>query len=483
MAEEHTCSEDASFVFLCYSHADASHVHADAEWLEANGVSVWFDSGISAGSVWRAEVGEKLEAASAVLFYISEHSVDSQHCNREINLAIDENKEIVPIYLADVLLPPDLKVGLSRLHALYPRKDQDYRRRLLAKVGTPARNTETAPPSKSNMKSRRWLAPIAAGTGLLLLLGIGTALYYRDSIFLALALHFPSLFFGEPVNQDLGFAQSADGTRIAYATSGEGPPILHVLTMFTHLESGQNSPLYDNEGLVAMSSQSHFFVRYDGRGAGLSDRNVSDFSLSARVSDIEAVVKAVGLEKFGILAVSAGGQAAIAYTARHPERVERLVLAGTTAAYNWVSDEDRVAYEQMLKLYEIGWERPEVRAIQASLFLGPDSDPVQQRFVAELLRRSMDGPAVAGMIRASLAIDVRNEAKTIRVPTLVLQARDDNVHPLEVGRELASIIPGAKLEIVEGGHAASSASTAKTRRLALQFLEGGASQAKPESSQ
>lgn len=432
--------------------------------------------------MWRAEVGERLEAASAVLFYISEQSVGSQHCNREINFAIDEDKLIIPIYLADVVLSSDLKVGLGRLHALYRHKDEDYRQKLLSQLGAPMADSKAPSRGVSDTRWRRWLTPIVAGAFLLLLL-VGAGYFYRESILLALALHYPSLLFGDPVEQELGFAQSADGTRIAYATSGEGPPILHVLTLNTHLESGQNSPIYDNEGLVAMSSRNHYFVRFDGRGTGLSDRDVDDFSLSARVSDIEAVVEAAGLERFGLLAVSVGGQAAIAYTARHPNRVNRLVLAGTTAAYDYLTEEERAAYGQMIDLFEIAWERPEVRAIHASWVLGPESDPFVQRFFAEMLRRSVKGPQMAGFLRASFAIDVRDQAQSIRVPTLVLQARDDDAVPLAVGRELASIIPGAKLEIVDGVHMASSASTARTRRLALQFLEQGSLGTDPESSQ
>ena len=87
-----------------------------------------------------------------------------------------------------------------------------------------------------------------------------------------------------------------------------------------------------------MSSHGHLFVRYDGRGFGLSDRDVSDFSLPARVSDLEAVVDELGLERFGLYAVSAGGPVAIAFTAKHPERVTRLVLAGTVASWSWLSD-------------------------------------------------------------------------------------------------------------------------------------------------
>ncbi|MEJ2088740.1 MAG: alpha/beta fold hydrolase, partial [Gammaproteobacteria bacterium] len=172
-----------------------------------------------------------------------------------------------------------------------------------------------------------------------MLLGVGLAvglLYIqRGAVVTNLILRFPALFFGEPIDQRIGFTETMDGVRIAYATSGVGEPIIHILTVGTHLESGQSSPIYDNDGLVALSSRNNLFVRYDGRGTGLSDRGVDDYALQARLSDLEAVIDTLGLQRFGVLAVSAGGQVAIAYTANHPERVTRLVLAGAVSNYHF----------------------------------------------------------------------------------------------------------------------------------------------------
>ena len=100
---------------------------------------------------------------------------------------------------------------------------------------------------------------------------------YRESLILVLLLNTPALFFGEPIEQELGFATASDGMRIAYATSGAGPVILQVMSVNTHLQSGQSSPIYDNDGLLALSSRNNLFVRYDGRGTGLSDRAVRTF--------------------------------------------------------------------------------------------------------------------------------------------------------------------------------------------------------------
>ncbi len=106
------------YVFVCYAHDDAEVVYPEIQWLADQDVNVWYDEGIFAGSNWRSVIGEALLNANRVLFYISRHSLESDHCNREINLALDENKAVVPVYLEKVSLTPDLKVGLARVQAL-----------------------------------------------------------------------------------------------------------------------------------------------------------------------------------------------------------------------------------------------------------------------------------------------------------------------------------------------------------------------------
>jgi hypothetical protein len=99
-----------SYVFVCYSHDDKQSVYPEIEWLQQQRVNVWYDEGISAGTNWRAATGDFLLGASHVVFYISEHALASDHCNREISLALDEGQNIVPIYLEDVGLTSDLKL-------------------------------------------------------------------------------------------------------------------------------------------------------------------------------------------------------------------------------------------------------------------------------------------------------------------------------------------------------------------------------------
>ena len=315
---------------------------------------------------------------------------------------------------------------------------------------------------------RRWPARVAVA--LVALLGLGFA--SRSAIITSAALWGPKLF-ATPIAQNLGFATTSDGVRIAYATTGAGPPVVYVLGWATHLEDGIGSPIYDVDELLPMSSRRNLFVRYDGRGFGLSDRNVTDFSLDARVRDIEAVVDALGLERVALYATSAGGPAAIAFTARHPERVTRLVLASSLASYRYLDAPARARWERVLGLAETDWDNPSVKRMFTEVLFGASDDEVQMRVIAEFFGRSGTGPAIAAFERAGLADDETAAARRIRVPTLVLHARDDKTVYLEAGRELASLIPGARFEIVEGAHWEGAGNSVATRARIFEFLNEG----------
>jgi len=243
-----------------------------------------------------------------------------------------------------------------------------------------------------------------------------------------------------------------------------------VLGWGTHLERGFTSPMYDPEGWIRWASKNHLFVRYDGRGFGLSDRDVEDFSLDARVRDLEAVVDALGLERFALYAISAGGPTAIAYTVRHSERVSRLILAGTCAKF-LLSPEDRKQWEGTIPLFETSWDSIPVRTMMVK-FLVPDADEVHQRVACEWWRLAADGPAVAGFLQALLfETDTRDLARQVDVPTLVVHGQEDPVVTLPHGRDLASLIPGTQFEIIAGAdHYQGSFDSPKTRQLIAEFL-------------
>jgi TolB-like protein len=137
---------DEPYVFVCYAHDDEGVVYPEIEWLHQQGINLWYDEGISAGKIWREEIGDSIRGASSVLYYVSGSSLASDHCSREINFALDQHKEVLPVYLEEVALTTDLEVGLSRVQALHRDQDASYHQHLFSALGQP---NEAFPPSLS----------------------------------------------------------------------------------------------------------------------------------------------------------------------------------------------------------------------------------------------------------------------------------------------------------------------------------------------
>jgi pimeloyl-ACP methyl ester carboxylesterase len=253
------------------------------------------------------------------------------------------------------------------------------------------------------------------------------------------------------LDQQIRFCTSADGVGIAYATTGSGPPLVKAANWLSHLEIDGRSPVWRH--WIRELSRHHTLVRYDERGCGLSDWNVDDFSLEAWVRDLEAVVDALGLERFPLLGISQGGPIAIAYATRHPERVSHLILHGSYArgvSHRGLSEQDREERELLLRLIRVGWgkDHPAFRQVFTSLFI-PDGTTEQMEWFNELQRVSARPENAARMCAAFHSLDVRALAPQVRAPTLVLHGTGDMRIPLAEGRLLASLIPGARFVPIE----------------------------------
>ncbi len=254
-----------------------------------------------------------------------------------------------------------------------------------------------------------------------------------------------------PSEQQIRFCAASDGVSIAYAASGNGPPLVKTANWLSHLEFDWNSPVWRH--WLRELSRDHTLVRYDERGCGLSDRTVDTFSLDAWVRDLEAVVDALALERFPLLGISQGGPIAIAYAARHPERVSRLVLYGSYSrgrAHRDPTDRERIEREMMIRMIEVGWGRDHAafRQVFTSLFI-PDATPEQAEWFNELQRVSTAPETASLMVRTFDGLDVRELAPRLRIPTLVLHGMGDLRVPFDEGRLLASLIPGARFVPLE----------------------------------
>jgi len=257
-------------------------------------------------------------------------------------------------------------------------------------------------------------------------------------------------------NQTVKFVTSTDGTRIAYATSGNGPPLLRAGHWLTHLEFDWHSPVW-RPLLDALGSNSTV-VRYDQRGTGMSDWSLQNSNLEDFSADLKVVADAAGLDRFPIFAASQGVPIAIHFAAHYPERVSKLVLYGgyvEGAAIRDVNSENNTS-DAILTLIKNGWGQPESAFMKAfsSLFM-PTATPEQiDSFVKMQLASA--SPDNAAKIRSAIdRFSVVDLLKKVEAPTLVIHARNDAVHPVKQGQILASGIPNAQfLQLESNNHVA-----------------------------
>ena len=249
----------------------------------------------------------------------------------------------------------------------------------------------------------------------------------------------------------VSFTTSFDATRIAYAIAGNGPPLVKVANYMGHVEYDWDSPVWAH--WLKELTRSHTLIYYDERGSGLSDWNAEDVSFEAWVRDLEAVVNASGLQQFPLFAMSQAGAVAVAYAARHPDKVTRLILHGAYAR-GWLKrdlTEEQIEEEKlMISLMRVGWGRdnPAFRQVFA-MQLFPDASIEHIRALEEQMRRSVSPKNAVRLESEMHRLDVRDLAPKITVPTLVLHSRKDEAVPFEEGRLLASLIPRAQFVALE----------------------------------
>jgi pimeloyl-ACP methyl ester carboxylesterase/DNA-binding CsgD family transcriptional regulator len=251
-----------------------------------------------------------------------------------------------------------------------------------------------------------------------------------------------------PFDQRLRFCTTSDGVRLAYASVGSGPPLVRAAHWLSHLEFDWETPVW-RPWLEAMS-QRLTYLRYDERGSGLSDWDVG---FEAWVRDLETVVDAAGLPRFSLYGVSQGGPIAVAYAARHPERVERLILHGSYlrgVRHRGLPQRDLDEQSAMLDLIRLGWGRdnPAFRQLFATLMMPGGSRALHDAF-NELQRVSASPENAARIVEAFTDLDVTDLAPQVRAPTLVLHARGDARAPFAEGRLAASLVPDARFVALE----------------------------------
>lgn len=247
------------------------------------------------------------------------------------------------------------------------------------------------------------------------------------------------------------FCTTPDGVRLAMAMTGNGPPLLRAGTWFTHVEQDMDSPLTHH--WIADLSRGYTYVRYDSRGCGLSDHDVGEISLEAWVADLETVADAADLQCFPLIGISCGVAVAIEYAVRHPERVSQLICYGGFArGLLKKSSNPKVAQaaQAMLSAAKVGWGSDSASFRQVFISqMFHDATADQQRMADNQFRHNLSGENAARYLEVFYGIDVRDAAIRVHCPTLVFHAQGDPLVPFDQGRELASLIPGARLVVLQ----------------------------------
>lgn len=257
------------------------------------------------------------------------------------------------------------------------------------------------------------------------------------------------------------------GRRVAYAVTGAGPPLVAPAWWVSHLELDWADQKF--RGLWESVADGYTLVRYDRLGVGMSDRELrgEDLALDAEVALLGAVLDELELESAELVSGSSGGCAAIAFAARFPDRVRRLLLYGAYAdGASIAPPEVRGAIVATVRSHWGLGSR-----MLADIFLG-DTDSSAQERLARHQRAAASPETAAALLELIYRNDVRAELDRVLAPTLVVHRRGDRAIPFHLGRELAAAIPGATLVPLTGSAhlpwAGDAQSVARALRAALE---------------
>lgn len=275
------------------------------------------------------------------------------------------------------------------------------------------------------------------------------------------------------ITQRIRYVHTPDGVRLAWAEAGAGQTLIKAANWMTHLEYDWESPLWQH--WLRFFSDNFHFVRHDERGCGMTDWNVGDLSFERWVEDLETVVAEANPQKpFTLLGISQGASTCIAYAARYPERVSRLILYGGYARgtfHRGDPDKERM-YRAMTDLVRLGWgsDNPVFRQVFTSRFV-PGASDKQIGWFNELCRKTTSPEMAARLLETRGEINVTPLLGAVRAPTLVLHSRADDVIPIVEGHILAAEIPDAQfIELDSKNHVLLDAEPA-WKRFCEEVLE------------
>jgi pimeloyl-ACP methyl ester carboxylesterase/AraC-like DNA-binding protein len=251
-------------------------------------------------------------------------------------------------------------------------------------------------------------------------------------------------------DDEIAYCSSTDGTRIAYASCGDGFPLVKAPNWMTHLECDRSSPAYPH--WMREILRTHQLVRSDLRGFGMSDWKPLHFDFEHMVSDLAAVIDSAGIETCDLLGMSHGASIAMAYAARNPQRVRKLVLVNCLAAgWRVRADPEEIAWRK--SLMEMNRREPALRRSRfGEMFITLYYPSASQELIDwhnEHFEKLGPSENIQPMIDLVSLIDIRSELEKICAPTLIFHGRLDGNVPIAAGMEIANAIAGSRFVELE----------------------------------
>lgn len=245
------------------------------------------------------------------------------------------------------------------------------------------------------------------------------------------------------MEQRIRYCTSRDGVRLAYAELGEGTPLVCVFAWASNLEMDWAQP--QSHAWLERAASRHRLIRFDRRGIGLSQRDTYDFSLSAHVGDLAALVDHLELGKFALWGFFDGTPVSMTYAVEHPDRVSHLILWEPYAKGEQVARRETI--QSLIALTRTDWTMAR-RAVANAIF---PTGPVElQKWMSTVIRESASPEVAISNFELQASIDITDQLGRIQTPTLVIQRRGDRLLPASTARAVAAAIGDARYVALEG---------------------------------
>ncbi len=237
--------------------------------------------------------------------------------------------------------------------------------------------------------------------------------------------------------------------ELDYERSGSGPALLMIMGM-------SGTALHWGEPLLTRLREHFEVIVFDHRGVGASTRLDGPITTAEMAADAAGLLRALELDSAHVFGISMGGMIAQELALAHPEVIRTLTLGctycggeGSELAPSWVRDKlaEAMGSGERLRILRAAWE------VEVSQALVDDKD-AYARFLDISARRSVALEVVMEQMRACATHDTHERlAGGLGMPTLLIHGSEDNILPVGNGRMIASLLPGAQLEIFDGaGH-------------------------------